>query len=122
MDFNYFIGNQADEFTFIRIPKVIFDRKEFESLSIQAKVLYGLLIDHMSLAYKNKWLDENSRVYLIYQISEIQEDMNVTKKKAIQYLAELESFGLIEKKTRGLGLPNLIYVKKIKYDPELKTI
>ena len=110
--FNYYYGSQADQFSFIRIPRTLLIEKEFESLPLEAKVLYGLLLDHLGIAYKNQWLDEQNRVYLIYQIKEIQEDMHVSKKKAIQYLSELEKFGLIEKKTRGLGLPNFIYVKK----------
>lgn len=110
--FNYYYGCQSDQFSFIRIPRTLLVEKEFESLSIEAKVLYGLLLDHLGMAYKNQWLDDQNRVYLIYQIKEIQEDMHMSKKKAIQHLSELEGFGLIEKKTRGLGLPNLIYVKK----------
>lgn len=110
--FNYYYGSQADQFSFIRIPRTLLIEKEFEDLPLEAKVLYGLLLDHLGIAYKNQWMDEQNRVYLIYQIKEIQEDMHVSKKRAIQCLSELEKFRLIEKKTRGQGLPNLIYVKR----------
>ena len=60
---------------------------------------------------KNKWLDEENKVYIIYQITEIQSDLGFSKKKAMDYLTELEKIGLIEKKKRGFGLPNIIYVK-----------
>lgn len=111
MEFNYYYGTQADQFSFIRIPRVILTDKTFAALSLQAKVLYGLLLDRMGLSMKNGWLDKENKVYIIYQISEIQEDLGFSKKKAIDYLAELEDFGLIEKKRRGLGLASIIYVK-----------
>ena len=78
----------------------------FSTLSLQSKVLYGVLLDRMSLSRKNGWLDKENKVYIIYQINEIQENLGFSKKKAIDYLAELEKFGLVEKKRRGLGLPS----------------
>ena len=83
----------------------------FSSLSIQAKILYGMLLDRMGMSYKNKWMDEENKVYIVYSLDEIQSDMNVSKHKAVDCLAELEDVGLIVKKKRGKGLPNQIYVK-----------
>lgn len=111
MEFNYYYGTEADQFSFIRIPKVLLKNETFRSLSIQAKVLYGLLLDRMSLSVKNHWLDDNNRVFIIYQIVDIQDDLGYSKKKSIEYLGELEAIGLVEKRKRGLGLPNILYVK-----------
>lgn len=111
MNFNYYYGTQADQFTFVRIPKVMLTDKVFADLSLAAKMLYGVLLDRMGLSMKNGWVDEENKVYIIYQIAEIQEDLCFSKKKAIEYLAELEKFGLVEKKRRGLGLPSILYVK-----------
>lgn len=111
MEFNYYYGTEADQFSFIRIPKALLLNKTFSTLSLQAKMLYGILLDRMGLSMKNGWCDKENRVYIIYQISEIQEDMGFSKKKAIEYLKELEEFGLVEKKRRGLGLPSILYVK-----------
>ena len=111
MKFNYYYGNEADQFTFVRIPKVMLTDKTFADLSCQAKMLYGVLLDRMGLSMRNGWLDEENRVYIIYQIAEIQEDLGFSRKKSIDYLAELEQFGLVEKKRRGLGLSNILYVK-----------
>lgn len=111
MGFDYYYGTEADQFSFIRIPKPLLTEERFFSLSIQAKLLYGLLLDRMGLSAKNGWLDKENRVYIIYQISEIQEDLGFSKKKAIDYLGELEALGLVEKKRRGLGLPTILYVK-----------
>ena len=111
MEFNYYYGSQADQFSFIRIPKVMLTEAVFSNLSIPAKVLYGVLLDRMTLSRKNAWFDEDNRVFIIYQIGEIQEDLGFSKKKAMELLAELEKFGLLEKKRRGHGLPNILYVK-----------
>lgn len=120
MGFNYYYGKEADQFTFIKIPKVILTGDVFAPLSIAAKLLYGVLLDRMSLSMKNGWLDSENRVYIIYQIAEIQEDLGFSKKKAIDYLVELERFGLVEKKRRGLGLPSILYVKSFMTDDETK--
>lgn len=121
MVFKYYYGNQADQFSFIRIPRVIITDKKFAGLSVHAKVLYGLLLDRMGLSMKNGWLDKENRVYIIYQITEIMEDLDISKKKAIDYLAELEVFGLIEKKRRGLGLASIIYVKNFMVESDQGT-
>jgi len=109
--FDYYYGSQSDQFSFIRIPKIMLTDQSFAALSMQAKVLYGVLLDRMSLSRKNSWFDEQNRVFIIYQIGEIQEDLGFSKKKAMELLSELENFGLLEKKRRGHGLPNILYVK-----------
>ena len=111
MVFNYYYGSEADQFNFIRIPKRLITDPLFAELSLSAKLLYGILLDRMSLSMKNKWLDKENRVYIIYQISEIMENLNMAEKTAIKTLKELEVVGLVEKKRRGLGLPSLLYVK-----------
>ena len=111
MQFNYYYGAEADQFNFIKVPKAMMKDSAFASLSIASKLLYGLLLDRMNLSMKNRWFDEENRVYIIYQITEIMEDLGISKKKAIEYLQELEKFGLVEKKRRGLGLPSYLYVK-----------
>ena len=116
MVFNYYYGSEADLFNFIRIPKRLITDPSFAELSLSAKLLYGILLDRMSLSMKNKWLDKENRVYIIYQISEIMENLNMAEKTAIKTLKELEAVGLVEKKRRGLGLPSLLYVKNFIID------
>lgn len=111
MKFSYYYGNQADQFSFIRIPRLLLKDPLFGPLTLQAKMLYGVLLDRMSLSMRNGWYDELNRVYIIYQISEIQEDLGFSHRKAIDHLAELEKFGLVEKKRRGRGLPSILYIK-----------
>lgn len=108
---NYFYGEQANQFNFIRIPKELVVGEEASSLCVQSKVLYGILLDRMGMSGKNKWVDEEDRVYIIYSVEDIQADMGISKHKVVECLAELESAGLILKRKRGKGLPNQIYVK-----------
>ena len=90
MKMNYFYGAQADQYNFIKIPKELVVGEGFSSLSVQAKILYGMLLDRMGMSYKNKWLDEENRVYIVYSLDDIQSDMNVSKHKAIDCLSEIE--------------------------------
>lgn len=111
MEFDFYYGSQADQFSFIRIPRQLLLNPAFSGLSIHAKMLYAVLLDRMSLSLKNHWLDSQNRVYIIYQVEEITQDLGYTKRKALDVLAELEAFGLVTRKRRGRGLPNYLYVK-----------
>ena len=110
--FDYFYGAQAEQFSFYRVPKVLFTKEQFKQLSAEAKTLYGIMLDKLDLSVKNKWGDEKGRVYIIYTIEQIMADMNCADQKATKLLDELEKkCGLIERKRQGLGKPNLIFVK-----------
>lgn len=110
--FDYFYGAQAEQFSFYRVPKVLFTREQFKQLSAEAKILYGIMLDKLDLSVKNKWGDEKGRVYIIYTIEQIMADMDCADQKATKLLDELEKkCGLIERKRQGLGKPNLIFVK-----------
>lgn len=111
MAFDYYYGISSEQYSFYRIPKSLMFGDDFRELSLQAKLLYGLLLDRMGMSSKRKWIDNENRVYVEYPISEIQDDMNVSKKKAIEYLKELEVVGLVMKKVIGFGSPNRLYVK-----------
>lgn len=109
--FSYYYGKEADQYSFFKIPKILYTDSIFKTLSSDAKVLYAILLDRMSLSMKNGWLDEENKVFIIFTIDEIEETMNIGRNKAINIMKEIEDFGLIEKKRRGLGKPNIIYVK-----------
>ena len=114
IQFDYFTGMEAEQYSFYRVPKVLFTESCFKALSCEAKVLYGLMLDRMSLSIKNRWLDSEDRVYIIFTVEEIAELMNCGTQKAVKLVKELDSnngIGLIEKKRLGLGKPNVIYVK-----------
>lgn len=109
--FSYYYGKEADQYSFFKIPKILYTDSIFKTLSSDAKVLYAILLDRMSLSMKNGWLDDENKVFIIFTIEEIEETMNIGRNKAINIMKEIQDFGLIEKKRRGLGKPNIIYVK-----------
>lgn len=124
-DFDYYYGVEAEQFTFVRVPKVLFtDKEHFGGLSNEAKLLYGLLLERMSLSRKNNWIDKHNRVYIIFPVEEIEESLDVGHEKALNLLKELDDqsgIGLVKKKRRGLGLPSILYVKNFIVKGEQNT-
>ncbi len=112
MKADYFYGEQAEQFSFYRIPKALFTQERFKCISTEAKILYGILLDRMSLSKRNGWLDEDGRVFIVFTLDEIKESMGCADQKAVKLLAELDDKAdLIERRRQGLGRPNIIYVK-----------
>ena len=111
LKFDYYYGKEADMFSFLRIPRLLVKDPHFKILTNDAKMLYGLMLDRMSLSIKNEWQDDEDRTYIIYKIDSIAEDLGCARKKAMSSLAELEKIGLVEKVKLGLGKPDIIYVK-----------
>ena len=114
MKFDYYYGIEAEQFSFYRVPRLLIKDERFKELSSDAKLLYGLMLDRMSLSMKNGWFDDENRAYIHYTLDNIMEDLGCAKEKCVKILAELDSkkgIGLIEKKRQGLGKPDIIYVK-----------
>ena len=111
MMLDYFYGQSGELFSYFRIPKALFQDSRFRQLSTDARTLYGILLDRMSLSAKNGWLDEQGWVYIIYTVREVQESLCCAEHKAVKLFRELEQADLIERKRRGLGRPSLIFVK-----------
>ncbi len=109
--FDYFYGQESEMHAFYRIPKLLFTNEYFEDLSSDAKILYGLMLDRMSLSQKNKWLDPQNRAYIIYSQAEAMEMLRCKKNKAISLFRELENIGLVERKKQGQGNPDRLYLK-----------
>ena len=118
--FDYFYGQSGEMFSYFRVPKILFRDIKFKDLSTDAKTLYGILLDRMGLSVKNGWLDEQGRVYIIFPVQEVMDALGCADNKATKLFRELEKFGLIERKRRGLGKPNLIYVKNFA-DPRFRN-
>ena len=118
--FDYFYGQSGEMFSYFRVPQILFRDIKFKDLSTDAKTLYGILLDRMGLSVKNGWLDEQGRVYIIFPVQEVMDALGCADNKATKLFRELEKFGLIERKRRGLGKPNLIYVKNFA-DPRCRN-
>ena len=112
---SYFYGKEADQYSFYKIPKLLFTDEHFKKVSVEAKVLYGLMLDRMSIYEKNQWLDGEGRAYIYYSLEDIMDALGCSNKKAITIMKELDAeagIGLIEKKRQGQGKPTMIYVKQ----------
>ena len=120
--FRYYYGDESEQFSFFKIPKLLITHEFFRGLSNDAKILYGLLLDRMSLSQKNKWYDEENRAYIVCSIEEITELLNCSRNKAIKSLQELDTdkgIGLIEKRRLGQGNNTIMYVKNFLIPQEM---
>ena len=121
IQFEYFYGNEAEQFTFYRIPKILVTSPTFKRVSDSAKLLYGLMLDRMGLSIRNGWVDDENRAYIFFTTNDVMEQMCCGTEKATKLLAELDSekgIGLIERKKQGQGKPAIVYLKKFYIDED----
>ena len=119
---DYFYGQAGELFSFFRIPKALFQEQRFQNLSTDAKILYGILLDRMSLSVRNEWFDKKGRVFIIFTIEDVKRTLRCADNKATRLLRELEEFGLIERKRRGQGKPCLVYVKNFSAESSKESV
>ena len=122
MTLDYFYGQAGELFSFFRIPKALFQEQRFQDLSTDAKTLYGILLDRMSLSVRNEWFDKKGRVFIIFTIEDVKRTLRCADNKATRLLRELEEFGLIERKRRGQGKPCLVYVKNFSAESSKESV
>ena len=108
--FDFFYGSDSEQYQFYRVPQVLFTDDRFKSISCEAKLLYGFLLDRTSLSKKSKWVDADGKTYVFYKQANAQESLNIGKDKAVKIFVELEKIGLIIRKKQGQGKPTKIYV------------
>ena len=114
MHFDYYYGIESEQFAFYRLPRLLVKDERFKGLSSDSKILYGLLLDRMALSRKNGWIDEHDRAYIIYSVEDMMSDLGCSKPTCIKAIKELDrehGIGLVERVRRGLGRPDIIYVK-----------
>ena len=78
MEYPYFKGLEADRYSFYRVPKAQVKADLFQKMSGDAKLLYAVLLDRMSLAIKNGWQDKHGNAYIIYTIEEVMQMTTAT--------------------------------------------
>ena len=122
MTLDYFYGQAGELFSFFCIPKALFQEQQFQDLSTDAKTLYGILLDRMSLSVKNEWFDKKGRVFIIFTVEDVKRTLRCADNKATRLLRELEEFGLIERKRRGQGKPCLVYVKNFSAESSKESV
>lgn len=122
LKFDYYYGVQSEQFSFYRIPRLLIKDQHFKGLSSDAKLLYGLMLDRMALSMKNHWLDNENRAYIIYSIDSVMEDLSCSKPTCVKIMKELDMIGLIERRRKGLGKPDIIYVKNFVLKEECEEL
>lgn len=113
--FDYFYGEESEQYSFFKVPRLLVTSERFKVLSSDAKLLYTLMLDRMGLSARNGWYDEEGRVYIYYPLEEVCDLLNCSHSKAVRLFAEIDTakgVGLIERVRQGLGRPSRIYVKK----------
>ena len=118
---DYFTADDAEEYSFYRIPKPLILNPDYRSVPVEAKMLYGLMLDRMGLSVRNGWLDEQGRVFIYYTVDAVREDLCCGKEKACKLLADLERADLIERRRQGLTKPSITYVKRFRRRSENPT-
>lgn len=111
LDLMYYYGNTAEQYSFYRIPKALFTDAHFQGVSMEAKLLYGLMLDRMGLSVRNGWLDNDGKVYIFFTLEDALAMLGYGKDKAVRLFKELDDIGLIERRKQGQGRPTRIYVK-----------
>ncbi len=125
LELNYFYGTEAEQYSFYRIPKTLFTDQRFKGVSMEAKVLYGLMLDRMGLSIRNGWLDKDGKVYIYFTLEDAVEMLSSGKDKVIRLFKELDKpngIGLIERRKQGQGKPTRIYVMNFTLSPEPEQV
>ena len=120
LELDFYYGKESEQFTFYRLPKALISDERFKGITNNAKLLYGLMLDRMSLSKKRGWIDEGNKVFIKYSLNNIEEDLNVSRKTAGSILKELEAIGLIDM-VQQTGVANVIYVKNFVSEGRLEA-
>ena len=115
-DIEYYKINEVLTHKYYQIPQELFSNELYkDNLNSDSKILYGFLLDRLTLSQKHNWVDKNGNIYLIFTREEVQEKLNLSDKTVTKAFKQLTNVGLVKEKRQGLGKPNLIYVGKMKY-------
>ena len=100
------------KYQYYSMPKELFNGV-YNTLSLEAKMIYTLFIDRLELSKKNNWINENGEVYLVFKREDIAKKLSLTDKTVSKSIKELKNLNLVFEERRGLGKPNLIYIGKL---------
>ena len=87
MRLDYFYNTEGENFRFYQIPALLLEEEEYRGISDTAKILYGT-----------------------YNLKQLVEKLGRSDRTISKAMKQLSEVGLIEKKKRGQGKPDIIYV------------
>ena len=111
MERTYRICDVVNE-EFLRFPLTLLANPQYKEMSLEAKFVYALLLNRLTLSQKNGWINDDGEVYLVYTREEASATLNISYKKAIAAFRELIENRLLVEQRQGRGYPNLLYVLK----------
>ena len=106
---DYFYKSESETYAFYRVPKLLFTHIYYKDLPCEAKLLYGMLVDRMTLSDRNFWRDREGNTYIYFSVETIMRSLNCAHGKAEKLLASLEDYGLLDRRRQGLGKPSRLY-------------
>ena len=115
MNFIPYMANEILENVFYQVPKELFTNPNYSKLSSDSKLLYSLLLDRLLLSMKNKWIDSEGKIYLIFSRKEAGELLNLSDKTITKAFKQLNEVKMIYEKRLGFKKNNIIYVGKINH-------
>lgn len=102
---------------YVQLPKVFYTNPKYRTLPHDARELYALLRDRMSLSEKNGWKKEEG-IYILFTQKTMADMIRrsvVTVRKSLKALVKV---GLLFIKRQGLTKPNLIFVRLLEEEKE----
>ena len=109
-DFNFYKVNETLNHKYYQIPQELFINPLYKNtLNSDSKLLYGFLLDRLSLSIKNNWHDENGNVYLIFTRKEVQDKLNLSDKTVTKAFKQLSD---VMKRNKVLANLNLYMLLK----------
>ena len=120
MDFIPYKAHECFEHLYYQIPMELFFNKKYkDKLNSDSKILYGFLLNRLTLSAKNNWVDKDGNIFLIFTRKEVEELLGLSDKTVTKAFKQLNECKLIYEKKQGANKPNLIYVGKIDHDKNL---
>ncbi len=116
----YYHG-QEQQYTFYQLPKQLLKDAQYQDISLDARILYCLLLDRMQLSQKNGWKDKAGQTYIIYTQNEIMKDLSCSSRSVTRMLKDLEEAGMIARKRQTMYRPWWIYVHPLQQSSQKET-
>ena len=93
--------------------ELFFNKNYRDKLNSDSKILYGFLLNRLTLSAKNNWIDENGNVFLIFTRKAVQKILNLSDKTATKAFKQLNECKLIHEHLVKIDEEANMNVKKL---------
>ena len=102
--------NEVKNNAFYQFPQWLLKEEPYKNLGDKAKLMYMLLFDRRTLSIKNKWYDDDGKIYMYFTIEQFMQELNCSNKAVVKAKKELVEVGLMEEVRQGVNKPNRLYI------------